>query len=130
VDIGLGILMELKENEQAENPAQHRDTVQTLFKIIANLISKALDPTVRRFNKSNKAIQAKILAFPSAINFLRMVGFDFERSPDAVELFDYRREVLDDALYALELHIKNQGGQVKSEAAFDPFKSSIARTDG
>jgi hypothetical protein len=59
-----------------------------------------------------------------------MVGFDFERSPEAVELYDYRREVLDDALYALELHIKNQGGQVQSEAAFDPFKSSIARTDG
>ena len=130
MDIGLGILMELKENEQGGSPGQHRETVQTLFKIIANLITKGLDPSVRRFNKSNKAIQAKILAFPSAVSFLSMVGFDFEGSPEAVELNDYRREVLDDALYALELHIINQGGQMQSETSFDPYKSSIARTDG
>ncbi len=56
IDIGLGILIELKENDLAGNEPQHRDTVQTLYKIVANLISKPLDPQVRRFNKGNKAI--------------------------------------------------------------------------
>jgi hypothetical protein len=29
---------------------------------------------------------------------------------------------------ALELHIQNQGGKIKSSAVFDPFKSSLAST--
>ena len=42
--IDLQELIELKENDLAGNDGQYRDTVQTLFKIIANLISKSLDP--------------------------------------------------------------------------------------
>jgi hypothetical protein len=75
-----------------------------------NLIGKPLDPTVRRFNKSNKAIQGKILAYQSACNFLRMIGFNFEKNPESVELVDYNKDLLTEALYTLELHIKNQGG--------------------
>ena len=44
LDLGLAMLMELKENDLSGNDGQYRDTVQTLFKIIANLISKSLDP--------------------------------------------------------------------------------------
>jgi hypothetical protein len=44
LDLGLGILLELKENDLSGNDAQYRDTVQTIFKIVANLLSKALDP--------------------------------------------------------------------------------------
>jgi hypothetical protein len=44
LDMALAMLMELKENDLAGNDGQYRDTVQTLFKIIANLISKSLDP--------------------------------------------------------------------------------------
>ena len=44
LDMGLAMLMELKENDLSGNDGQYRDTVQTLFKIIANLISKSLDP--------------------------------------------------------------------------------------
>ena len=73
LDLGLGILIELKENDLSGNDAQYRDTVQTIFKIVANLLSKALDPQVRRLNKSNKAIQSKILSFPSACRFLELV---------------------------------------------------------
>lgn len=36
--------MELKENDLSGNDAQYRDTVQTIFKIVTNLISKSLDP--------------------------------------------------------------------------------------
>ncbi len=110
-------MIELKENDLAGNPPQHRDTVQTLFKIVANLIAKPLDPTVRRLNKTNKAIQSKILAFPSAVNFLRMVsllvfdifkvGFDTDKNQEAVEFTEYKKETLTDALLSLELHIKN-----------------------
>jgi PUB domain len=49
--------------------------VKTLFTILSNLASKPLDPQVRRFNKSNKTIQAKILNFGSAVRFLEIVGF-------------------------------------------------------
>jgi hypothetical protein len=42
--MGLAMLMELKENDLSGNDGQYRDTVQTLFKIVANLISKSLDP--------------------------------------------------------------------------------------
>ena len=73
LDMGLGLLMELKENDLSGNDGQYRDTVQTLFKIVANLISKSMDPQVRRLNRTNKAIQAKILAFPSACRFLELV---------------------------------------------------------
>lgn len=58
-----------------------------------------------------------------------MVGFDFDKSSETVDLNEYKKETLTDALYALELHIKNEGGQVKSDAVFDPYKSSIATTD-
>jgi hypothetical protein len=44
LDMGLAMLMELKENDLSGNDGQYRDTVQTLFKIVANLISKSLDP--------------------------------------------------------------------------------------
>ena len=43
LDMGLAMLMELKENDLSGNDGQYRDTVQTLFKIIANLISKSLN---------------------------------------------------------------------------------------
>ncbi len=47
-----------------------------------------------------------------------------------MELTDYRKDVLTSCLEALELHIKNQGGQVKSGESFDPYKSSISSTTG
>jgi len=85
---------------------------------------------VRRLNKSNKAIQSKILAFPSACKFLQLVGFDFTKNLDVVELTDYRKDILSASIEALELHIKNHGGQVQSTTAkFDPYKSSISTTD-
>lgn len=123
-DMGLSLLMQLRENEMYGNDAGHRDTLKTLFTIIANLLAKPLDPTVRRFNKSNKSIQAKILAYPSAVKFLILVsfdlyylcsfqiGFNFEKTPDQAELVDYKKDVLNSAIETLELHIKNMGGKV------------------
>lgn len=54
--MGLGLLMELKENDVEGNEAQYRDTVQTLFKIISNLLAKPFDTSIRKLNKTNKAI--------------------------------------------------------------------------
>lgn len=42
--MGLGLLMELKENDLSGNDGQYRDTVQTIFKVVANLIFKSMDP--------------------------------------------------------------------------------------
>ena len=72
VDVALAELLSLREND-CSGDAQHRDTVKLLFTIVSNLISKPLEPQVRRFSKTNKTIQAKILAFPSAIRFLQLV---------------------------------------------------------
>lgn len=57
VDMGLAILMELRDNDLGADDVQYRDTVQTIFKIITNLVSKPLDPQVRKLNKTNKAVQ-------------------------------------------------------------------------
>ena len=66
-------LSELNSNEQAGQPKVHRDTVQTLLKVVSNLIANPLEPKVRRMPKSNQAVQAKILQFRSACNFLSYV---------------------------------------------------------
>ena len=34
------------------------------------------------------------MAFPSAIRFLRLAGFDFDRNPEQAELSDYRKDIL------------------------------------
>lgn len=44
-------------------------------------------------------------------------------------MIDYSKEKLEQAIEALEMHIKNQGGQVESSEKFDPYKSSIASTN-
>ena len=44
-------------------------------------------------------------------------------------MIDYSKEKLEQAIEALEMHIKNQGGQVESSERFDPYKSSIASTN-
>ena len=138
VDVGLAELLSLKENDCAGNDPQHRDTVKLLLTIVNNLISKPLEPQVRRFNKTNKTIQTKILAFPSAVRFLELVrevfiksqaGFDFSRNPNEAELLEYRRDRLDQVLQCLEIHVKNLGGQVQTAVKFDPYKASIASTD-
>jgi len=71
-----------------------------------------LDPQVRILKKTNKAIQSKILAFPSAVRFLQLAGFDFDRSIETIEVLDYRKELLQLCMDALQLHIEHQGGKV------------------
>jgi hypothetical protein len=73
VDIGIAVLMALHDEDQAENEPAHRDTVKLLFTVIQNLIANPLDPQKRRFNKTNKTMLAKVLAFPHAVRFLELV---------------------------------------------------------
>jgi hypothetical protein len=49
-------LSDLQSRDLANNPSQHRDTVKTLLKVVANLIGAPLDPSVRRLSKTNKAV--------------------------------------------------------------------------
>ena len=56
---------------------QHQDCVKTLFKILENLILKKDDPKVRSLPKANKSVQSKVLAYPQAIQFMEVAGFDF-----------------------------------------------------
>lgn len=48
-----------------------------------------MDVKVRSLPKTNKGVQNKILAHPGAVEFLKCAGFDFESSPDLIELKKY-----------------------------------------
>lgn len=52
----IDVLFRLNQDDLSNDPVQHRDTVKTLFTITNNLLSKPLDPSVRRLNKTNKAV--------------------------------------------------------------------------
>lgn len=62
------------------------------------------------------------------MNLFQQAGFDFTKSADTVEVFEYKMESIKSCMEALELHIQNQGGKIQSTAVFDPFKSSLAST--
>jgi len=49
-------LSDLNCKEQTGQPRAHRDTVQTLLKVVSNLISNPLEPKVRRMSKTNQAV--------------------------------------------------------------------------
>lgn len=51
--------------------------MKTMFKVIENLLASPDDEKVRRLPKTNKAVQAKILAHNAAVKFLETAGFDF-----------------------------------------------------
>lgn len=57
------------------------------------------------------------------------MGFNFERNPNEVELGEYKKDVLQDGIETLEIHIRNLGGQVESSTKFDPYKSAISSTN-
>eukprot|EP00347_Sterkiella_histriomuscorum_P021028 403335539 len=113
--------------EQSVDISAHRDTIQTLLKIVANLITKPLDPAVRRLNKTNATVQKKILNHQYACQFLQLVGFDFNKSLDQVEIGHYSKDQLLIGQDAINEHIGNLGGSIKTPV-FDPYSSSISST--
>lgn len=52
----LKALTSLSSEDQAGDMGVHRDTLKTLLTVVSNLISKPLDPGVRRLNKNNASV--------------------------------------------------------------------------
>jgi hypothetical protein len=59
--------------------------LQTVVRLIDNVISRPADPTVRRVRLANPAFQAKVARFPSCVDMLRAAGFTEETVSDIDE---------------------------------------------
>mmetsp|Transcript_19044 Transcript_19044/g.13821 ORF Transcript_19044/g.13821 Transcript_19044/m.13821 type:complete len:120 (+) Transcript_19044:378-737(+) len=116
----------LKEVDLKGNIGQHKETVDTLFRMVNNLLSNPLDEKVRRFKKSNKLIQARILSFPHAVQLLEIAGFNFDKSGEEVILEQYRRPVLEGVLEGINYHAVSLGATVQNPNAFDPYKAQVS----
>lgn len=79
----------------------HKDSVNTLHKVIENLILKPMDVKVRSLPKTNKGVQNKILAHKGAVQFLECAGFDFGGSQEIIELKKYDQNLLKQAAQAI-----------------------------
>jgi len=56
-------------------------SVNTLFKIINNIINSPLDPKFRKLPKENEAVRNKVLNHNGAVEFLKIAGFDMDADP-------------------------------------------------
>lgn len=57
-------------DESGGDKQVHKSVVQTLFKILDNILFKKDDPKVRTLQKKNNTVQNKILAYPEACQFM------------------------------------------------------------
>ena len=55
---------------------------------------------------------SKLYVYLFIINLNHQLGFDFDKNPNEVELTNYRKDLLEAGIDALNQHIKNLGGQV------------------
>ena len=71
-------LNNIKFYDIAEGPeaqAQLQACIDTLHKIINNIITSPSDPKFRKLPANKQAIKTKILAYPNAVEFLKIAGF-------------------------------------------------------
>ena len=95
----------------------HKSVVQTLFKILDNIVFKFDDPKVRTLQKKNNTVQNKILAYPEACQFMQVAGFDFSGETITLSIVDKPR--IEEGLDAINMHVTDLGGSIKS-SNFDP----------
>ena len=69
---------DIRMSDPAENKAAIKGVVTTLFKVISNILTSPFEPKFRRMPRHAKSVQEKILANPSAVNFLKIAGFKFD----------------------------------------------------
>ena len=93
------------------------------------MVIKPADPKVRSLPKTNKSVQAKILAYPQAVAFLEAVDFNFSAA-DVIELGTYNVLVLNEAMDQISAHVVSLGGQVTTGADFDGTKAVRGNTTG
>lgn len=81
-------LNNIKFYDIAESPEAQtllRVCIDTLFKVINNVIQFPSEPKYRKLPKKKEGIRTKILAYPNAVEFLKIAGFSFQ-AEDYIEL--------------------------------------------
>ena len=79
-DQGLTYLTNIKICDIGDDPdaqAKLQACVNTLYKIISNIIAEPNEIKFRKLSRSNENLRTKVLAYPNAIEFLKLAGFQF-----------------------------------------------------
>jgi hypothetical protein len=63
------------QNLGSEGAVKLRDCIQTLSKVVNNIIANPLEPKFKRLPTANVTIQNKVLSQIQAIAFLKTIGF-------------------------------------------------------
>ena len=130
--ICLDILQEsdIKETDPVEKKAKVKLVVSTLFKVISNILTSPFEPKFRKLPRHSNSVKEKILANPSAINFLKIAGFKFDEPGDHIVIQAYSKDELEACLLALKLFVERLGGQINDPMAFNPYKAGVSSTTG
>jgi len=95
-----------------EKKAKVKAVVSTLFKVISNIITSPFEPKFRRLPKNAGSVREKILANPSAVNFLKIAGFKFDEPGDYIVIVSYSKDELEACLLALKMFVERLGGAI------------------
>ena len=128
-------LDQLQENDiriadATEKKAKIKGVVTILFKIISNILTSPFEPKFRKLPKGSASVKDKILANPSAVNFLKMAGFRFDEPGEHIIIVAYSKEELEACLLALKLFVERLGGAIHDPLAFNPYKAGVSSTTG
>ena len=113
-----------------EKKAKVKGVIQTLFKVISNIITSPFEPKFRKLPKNAGTVREKILANPNAVNFLKIAGFRFDQPGDHIVIVAYSKDELESCLTAIKIFVERLGGEVHDPLAFNPFKAGVTSTTG
>ena len=113
-----------------EKKAKVKGVIQTLFKVISNIITSPFEPKFRKLPKNAGTVREKILANPNAVNFLKIAGFRFDQPGDHIVIVAYSKDELESCLTAIKIFVERLGGEVHDPMAFNPFKAGVTSTTG
>lgn len=103
---------DIKVEDPTEKRAKIKAVVSTLFKVISNILDSPFEPKFRRLPKNAGSVREKILANPSAVNFLKIAGFKFDEPGDHIIIVAYEKEELESCLLALKMFVERLGGAI------------------
>lgn len=58
-----------------------KTSVNTLFKVVNNILGAPLEPKYRKLPKENEKVRAQVLSHSGAVGFLMIAGFDMDSDP-------------------------------------------------
>lgn len=116
--------------DPAEKKAKLKAVTTTLFKVVSNILTSPFEPKFRKLPRNSNTVREKILAYPNAVNFLKLTGFKFDEPGEHISMAAYSKEELEECLLALKIFVERLGGAIKDPLAFDPFKAGVTSTTG